>query len=436
MAYLYDFYTVGSVVDTFTRWDGNHTTSCLCDYGYTGPACDMRLCPKGDDPLTPFTDYRTIEIETSALYGTLDGSFSFTFNGESFSFPAAESEMSVEACEAKFESLNNVQTAKCAKGIANAAGGNKFTVQLRSFPVMPYENNVFTHDGNPPLSSFHCGLSAVTGVTGPSCDITDAETNRLPEYAYCSNRGKCDFVVGKCMCYDGFVGPACADFYRDIVSTAASSTEADVLTVRSTLPSFTSSIVKVSTTNGANSAFNFIEAVDNFRTIFQVRGDGDVNINYGGLVVDDGGQTINQGGLVVSRGGLTVQTDGMTVTGGLTLVEHGIYVQTGGLSIGEGGLEIHTGGLRLTNGFSVQQGGLHIVQHGITVDAGGATITSGGVRIVAHGASVQSGGMKVRPSAPVYNPFAFLHCALILYFLTPSSLLHFPSTYLPTYLPT
>lgn len=32
-------------------WDANKHVGCLCDAGYRGPACDMRECPSGGDPL-------------------------------------------------------------------------------------------------------------------------------------------------------------------------------------------------------------------------------------------------------------------------------------------------------------------------------------------------------------------------------------------------
>ncbi|KAJ1414784.1 hypothetical protein B484DRAFT_335146, partial [Ochromonadaceae sp. CCMP2298] len=39
-------------ITAYSRWDGNRTTACVCDMGYTGASCDMRMCPKGDDPFS------------------------------------------------------------------------------------------------------------------------------------------------------------------------------------------------------------------------------------------------------------------------------------------------------------------------------------------------------------------------------------------------
>merc|ERR1712065_89845 len=39
-------------LNKYKLWDAHKTRSCKCDGGWTGVACDKRMCPKGDDPLT------------------------------------------------------------------------------------------------------------------------------------------------------------------------------------------------------------------------------------------------------------------------------------------------------------------------------------------------------------------------------------------------
>lgn len=36
----------------YSAWDAKKTRSCKCDGGWTGVACDKRMCPRGNDPLT------------------------------------------------------------------------------------------------------------------------------------------------------------------------------------------------------------------------------------------------------------------------------------------------------------------------------------------------------------------------------------------------
>lgn len=36
----------------YNIWDAQKNTKCVCDAGYSGADCSLRLCPRGDDPLT------------------------------------------------------------------------------------------------------------------------------------------------------------------------------------------------------------------------------------------------------------------------------------------------------------------------------------------------------------------------------------------------
>merc|ERR1711881_237510 len=37
--------------DGYSAWDGEKTQLCVCDPGWSGPACSMRSCPRGADPV-------------------------------------------------------------------------------------------------------------------------------------------------------------------------------------------------------------------------------------------------------------------------------------------------------------------------------------------------------------------------------------------------
>ena len=112
--------------------------ACVCDTGYTGPNCDMKMCPKGDDPLTPFSDYYSITLHVTATSGTLGGSIQFIFNGEVISFPAHGAAFTTNICKQIFESLNNIGEVRCTRTAGvDAYGGHVTTVHFHHFPHTP-----------------------------------------------------------------------------------------------------------------------------------------------------------------------------------------------------------------------------------------------------------------------------------------------------------
>merc|ERR1719258_244159 len=74
-------------------------------------------------------------------------------------------------------------------------------------------NNIYYHDGNPPVSDFSCDTGAdMTASAGAvRCVVTDAAADNIQEYLPCSNHGVCNKKTGKCACHHGFKGAACSE---------------------------------------------------------------------------------------------------------------------------------------------------------------------------------------------------------------------------------
>lgn len=55
------------------------------------------------------------------------------------------------------------------------------TVTFTTFPIVPAENNVFYHTGNPDLSAFTCDVSTATATPTASveCVIADVTTTNI-----------------------------------------------------------------------------------------------------------------------------------------------------------------------------------------------------------------------------------------------------------------
>lgn len=45
----------GTVYEYSSNWDAEKMHGCVCDAGYSGSNCELRECPKGDDPFTGMT---------------------------------------------------------------------------------------------------------------------------------------------------------------------------------------------------------------------------------------------------------------------------------------------------------------------------------------------------------------------------------------------
>ena len=139
----------------------------------------LGLCPKGDDPLTPFSDYRAILITiTQTPLSPNSGAYKFTFNGQSISLPIYL--WDDKSCAAQFATLLNVASVKCTITRIGRYGGYSAAIQFRAFPVVPFESNIYANDGNPPITAFSCDNTGVDSYGHATCTITDIKSYELP----------------------------------------------------------------------------------------------------------------------------------------------------------------------------------------------------------------------------------------------------------------
>ena len=140
------------------------------------------MCPKGDDPFTISKDYRTIQIVTSASSSgaTLDGLFKFSFGDSYIYFPADAQNWDSLDCERYLEEMPNVKDVECTRSSISSVHGATYTIRFLEFPMFPVDNNVYNHEGNPPLTSYKCESYKVTKGTSPSCVVSDVAVTTLP----------------------------------------------------------------------------------------------------------------------------------------------------------------------------------------------------------------------------------------------------------------
>jgi hypothetical protein len=104
----------------------------------------------------------------------------FQFNGESFFFETGATRFTASQCKTALEALRNVAEVDCT---ITASTDFLVTYQIvfRKFPVLPYENNIFSHDGNPALSSFSCNTDQIVNAgrwDDITCTIGELNTDR------------------------------------------------------------------------------------------------------------------------------------------------------------------------------------------------------------------------------------------------------------------
>lgn len=302
-----------------------------------------------------------------------------------------------------------------------------FDITLHSFPVYPVMNNLFSHNGNPLSTDFHCDSSNVK-LTRPGgeivCTFQSKSDSNVKEYAPCSNRGLCNDRLGVCTCQAGYYGENCGN----------NKDEEDILIAPSTGPFFKGNVLRVSAKRATSTEFNLIKADVEGRTVFSMNGNGDTSLHVGSLFVKEGDVVLQRGQLRIQSGSsLAMDRADIQVKNGqirmqqtsptkfqdamLVLDMAGFYgdenvdfmrlagasgpvfrVSSAGTTVIDlGGLDVLRGGVR------VQSGGVHVLSDGVTITNGALNIQNGAVHL--HSGSIRvSDGEAVFATSSMTQP--------------------------------
>lgn len=207
-------------------WSSDLQQACVCDGGWTGADCSLRMCPVGDDPETDCRDelaYDVQEITCTDLDQTVDHYFAIHYtNAIGKVYTTAPIDIAPFAND-PVQTARSVQTA--LEALPNFAvptvevdvtvddlGGGLFSSTMAVTFVDP------ANTGEQPLLdlaySTRCDAGALPYFQNQdasfSCSVARvAQVDELREQAECSNRGLCNTRTGECACYDGYHGVAC-----------------------------------------------------------------------------------------------------------------------------------------------------------------------------------------------------------------------------------
>jgi hypothetical protein len=208
-------------------WAADLTQTCVCDGGWDGPDCSLRLCPVGDDPETHCDDelaYDVQQITCTGLDKTVDHYFSITLQtplGHTYTTPpviieafaTADSDVAThDSLQTALESLPNFAVPTVQVGVTlTSVSASDFSAAL----AVTFSNPA--NSGEQPLLEATYSTRCDSGSTSyfVNDDVFECAVERvsqastLREQASCSNRGLCNTRTGECACYDGYTGLAC-----------------------------------------------------------------------------------------------------------------------------------------------------------------------------------------------------------------------------------
>ena len=106
----------------------------------------------------------------------MEGSVEFVFGLSHVSLEANANQLTSEACTRSLSKLKGVAEAQCVRESFLAESGiGSYLLTFVSYPLSPFESNMFSHNGNPPFSSFYCNGTLLDreDSVNPYCELED-----------------------------------------------------------------------------------------------------------------------------------------------------------------------------------------------------------------------------------------------------------------------
>ena len=92
---------------------------------------------------------------------------------------ANANELTSEECTNSLRKLRGASKVSCERLEHNSTTATgEYLITFHKYPMTPYENNLFQHDGNPDISLFKCNSTEldVEDAVDPYCVVVDVDT--------------------------------------------------------------------------------------------------------------------------------------------------------------------------------------------------------------------------------------------------------------------
>ena len=221
-------------------WDAGRARACVCDAGWTGLACDQRMCPMGNDILDVMPGFdensntglpgygnEVAQVQTITLFDAQGDKSNFASKSFAIRFTSKMNETFVTQpimwdlsdsiletyIETALKELPNKVIDDVSVSVDSSNGSNGVIIHIsfngNSVQGKQYKLELLVEacqEGCTPRITGLANLRTFSDTTLSTVEITTVGS--LQSYE-CGRRGKCDYSTGLCKCFQGFTGEAC-----------------------------------------------------------------------------------------------------------------------------------------------------------------------------------------------------------------------------------
>jgi EGF-like domain len=189
-------FAIYASTSAYNEWDADMVHGCLCHDGWLGVACNLRTCPKGDDPITVGrSETQFVDCVNSNSVGSLI----LSFGGESTK--PIPFDASADVIRWRLKSLSSIEDVSVV-----ISSGSVFCSSEGSLTEITFLL--------PQKPTFRLIVSVYDSFDGWAAVRADGEVSMVNQLKYsivgtkesveCSNRGICDESTGTCSCFAGY----------------------------------------------------------------------------------------------------------------------------------------------------------------------------------------------------------------------------------------